>query len=92
MVLAGMRRLLREHAVQTLLMELWPTAMDRVAPCEDALTQLLQAGYQASPASMARVAAQRSSAAPHTAWRRVMEGWGSAACVHAARSLATAAD
>ncbi len=58
MVLAGMRRLLREHAVQTLLMELWPTAMDRVAPCEDALTQLLQAGYQASPASMARVAAQ----------------------------------
>ncbi|KAL4427708.1 hypothetical protein ABPG75_001797 [Micractinium tetrahymenae] len=46
MVLQGMKRLLQAHAVQTILMELWPTAMDRVAPCEEALTLLLQAGYQ----------------------------------------------
>lgn len=57
MVLQGMRCLLQGHAVQTILMELWPAAMDRVAPCEVALTLLLEAGYQAS-------------APPSQGWRR----------------------
>lgn len=45
-VLQGMARLLRQRAVHTVMLELWPTAMARegARPCEDALLQLLEAG------------------------------------------------
>ena len=40
-----MRRLLASHRVHFLSIELWPTAMARAVPCEDALNLLIDSGY-----------------------------------------------
>lgn len=40
-----MKKLLAEHRVARIIMELWPTAMRRATSCEDALRLLLHAGY-----------------------------------------------